>query len=727
MKNCKNCKLHETAKVNCIPGIGKYSARYIFLVDQPTYDGEEPLSNPQERMFLFKTLQSVGVDLRDCYITYSVAKCFPGLRKGKMIYAGISTARACKENLQRELDQLNPVKIFTLGLPALRAYANDNEIVPETCTLDNVTPLPSLRMVMTDVFMQEQFKESIQRALVRQVKIGNDWGSVQINDGIVEGEILQGVTYVASDVETTGLNWWDPMFTVTHAGFYWGENRGIVFNPKLNPTLYDAFLKLPQIVHNAAYEGNIYPKGTPVKADTLLLAHLHDPTQRLSLEAVSQRYLNVPVWKGRESDWMSWAKRNAQDIYCTWELYHTLWPKFNEKERRLHNIIELPSAIIYGGLKKKMIYINREFQWSLKRSLEERLMELSDELEREYGFTGNPNSPQQVSEFLYSDIPVPSRAEGKDIRSHSTDAVFLAELSVDYPQAQLIREYRKVRKILSNYIYDEPYLRPDIRPVGTVSGRASGKDGIQTFPRGLGVRKSFLPSRGMWVGGDLSQIELVICAILSGDKAMEKIYKEGLDIHAETCKAFIGEVTKENRNKAKPINFLLLYGGSAGMLRISALKDYGIRMTFDEAKSYRDQWFLRYNGVAQWHIDNAQTIYLHKEISSPLGQRYPMGKVFNPLTRDETIRQAHNYPVQGTGAKLCELGLIEAWKLDNDAPTLTLHDAVYNDTEEKDAEEFRITWHEKWQEAIDNYWPIEQRRGIPIRMETKIGRTLEDV
>ena len=69
------------------------------------------------------------------------------------------------------------------------------------------------------------------------------------------------------------------------------------------------------------------------------------------------------------------------------------------------------------------------------------------------------------------------------------------------------------------------------------------------------------------MAADYSQIELRIIAALSKDESMIKAFKNNEDIHKSTAskvfKVNINEVTNEQRNNAKTVNFGIIYGVSA--------------------------------------------------------------------------------------------------------------------------------------------------------------------
>lgn len=755
-----------------IDGIGNTKAKYVFVFDHPQTPNQEPAGGRDRKLF-FEILNEVGIDVNDVFITYAY-RFWPGTTRGKLNSVGISLYRRFSKLLIEELDYIQPEIVFPMGADATKWVLNDNNIkfaevrASFVNRLHKFYPLYNLRQIYYDPSIRNTVVGDIRRAINPEIFVGHDWGSgvkIAPSDTELHNCLLEAsrVGVVASDVETTGLEWWREDFQVTHYGAYWGDNRGVVFDPRTNREFYERFLQLKQRVYNSPYEGNVYPatcsQGLKVREqivdDGMILCYLLNPVdaqRSIGLQAMSRQYLNAEDWKGKEKTWEAWAKRNAYDVRCTWELVELAKERLNHKQLRLYKEIILPSAMILGGLKERKIIIDKDHQKHMQQKITARMREIQHELEFVYSFPfgGNPNSSEQCKEYLYKRRGIKMlRRGGYDI--DSTDSNVLAELALSHPEADLIRAYRKLKKVESNYIYDESFIRPDIRPCGTVSGRTAGKDGIQTHPRpnekylpGIIVRDSFLAERGTWVGGDLSQIELVTAAIKSKDPVMMRIYKEGGDIHNETCEGVFGvkptghekgceckdcKWHSENRYKAKPINFLTLYGGKAGMLRMTALKEYGVNFSYAEAAAYRAKFLDRYSGLAQWHIDRAREAIAQGYVDSPLGQRYPIPGIHStdPKKLEEAIRYALNWDNQGDGHYLNMLGLIAAYELDPFAPTITVHDFVGNSVYEQDAKEFGRAWKDSWQRKIDEFYPLEERHGVPIKMDVKIGKTLAKV
>ena len=109
---------------------------------------------------------------------------------------------------------------------------------------------------------------------------------------------------------------------------------------------------------------------------------------------------------------------------------------------------------------------------------------------------------------------------------------------------------------------------------GTIQGRITCKDpSAQTFPSEI---KNCICSRydkGVIVGIDLSQIELRVAALLSGEESMIESYMQGLDLHANRARTLWPDYDtghaqqKQRRQVGKMMNFADLFLASANTMR----------------------------------------------------------------------------------------------------------------------------------------------------------------
>jgi DNA polymerase I-like protein with 3'-5' exonuclease and polymerase domains len=100
------------------------------------------------------------------------------------------------------------------------------------------------------------------------------------------------------------------------------------------------------------------------------------------------------------------------------------------------------------------------------------------------------------------------------------------------------------------------------------------------------------------VACDWSQIEMRAAAWLYNDQALTRIFVENRDIHIESAARIAGvpaaNVTKEQRQAAKPVNYGALYGQSPAGLREYAFTDYGIELSLAEAERAQAGFFAAF-------------------------------------------------------------------------------------------------------------------------------------
>jgi DNA polymerase-1 len=238
-------------------------------------------------------------------------------------------------------------------------------------------------------------------------------------------------------------------------------------------------------------------------------------------------------------------------------------------------------------------------------------------------------------------------AAGFDLDSTKGDVL----ATIDHPLASLLRRYRSVMKLVSTYgakwakfLYSGRVFA-DWEQIGAESGRMScGTPNLQSLPRDKRYRRCFVAPPGrVLVKADYSQIELRIVAKWSNDQAMLAAYRDGLDLHVLTARHVLGitEVTAEQRQLAKALNFGLLYGMGTSGFRDYAKSRYDLDLTEEQARTYRDGFFNTYPGLIRWHR------------SVP---NYPVETRTSARRRRSNVEeftQKLNTPVQGTnGASL---------------------------------------------------------------------------
>lgn len=175
-------------------------------------------------------------------------------------------------------------------------------------------------------------------------------------------------------------------------------------------------------------------------------------------------------------------------------------------------------------------------------------------------------------------------------------------------------------------------------------------------------RKSFIPEEGHYlVSRDYSGQELRILANLSGETTWIETFLSGGDIHAQTAISVWGKenYSHDKRNMAKAINFGLVYGtGAQGLSN-------NIGSTVEEAQSYIDTFFKNFPNIDRFLQRQARLGGQNKQVTNYYGRIRRFNDYISRYNSNELspegVRRAYNFPIQGMGADVTKLGLLNVY------------------------------------------------------------------
>jgi uracil-DNA glycosylase family 4 len=341
----------------------------------------------------------------------------------------------------------------------------------------------------------------------------------------------------------------------------------------------------------------------------------------------------------------------------------------------------------------------------------------------------NLNSPPQVARLLFNELglDIVERNTDKDTGEETTpstrEAVLLRLAKVhDVPKA--IIKYRKWAKRITTYFDPWRFEHSDendrvhgsYKLFGTVTGRLSGEGGIQQVPRDPFMRSLFgAPPGRKFIQGDFSQIELRIAAMLANERRMLRTGKPK------------EQVTKEERKKAKAVNFGFLYGMGEDKFVDYAFENYDVDVSPDEAHRFREGYFNAYTALRAWHDRQKRLANRYKRVHSPLGRvrHLPDIDSGDKKVSSEAERQAINSPVQSCAS---DLMLISAIRLHPRLRELdvwivgTVHDSLLFDAPEENVlKACRII-----KEIMEDMDFVRRRFGaeitVPIVVDIEVGQ-----
>jgi DNA polymerase I len=373
--------------------------------------------------------------------------------------------------------------------------------------------------------------------------------------------------------------------------------------------------------------------------------------------------------------------------------------------RKLFDEIEMPLVDVLVEMEEAGIAVDLTYL----RDLGEEFAREVGRIEREaYDAVGHEfpiNSPKQLGSLLFEELKLPRGR--RTATGYSTDAGVLEDLRGAHPVIDKILEYREIEKLRSTYAEGLGGLvDPETRRVHTsydqavaATGRLSSRNpNLQNIPirtpLGRRIRRAFV-SGGTdlaLVAADYSQIELRIIAHVSGDPELTKAFREGVDVHRRTAAAGFGvseaDVTKEQRDVAKMLNFGIAYG----------MSDFGLsarmKMPRDEAQRFIDEYFKRYALVRRYVIETKAFATEQGYVETLLGRRRYIADMTSPnrSIRGGAERMAINMPIQGTAADIMKIAMRRVYdrlaKSDLDARVLLqVHDELVAEVPRHEVEE----------------------------------------
>jgi len=463
---------------------------------------------------------------------------------------------------------------------------------------------------------------------------------------------------------------------------------------------------------------------SPPYDDPLLMAYLLFPNRgKYELPDVVFELTGQTVTEGDERT--PWIER----------LFKELSPRTAQEVSRPYMEIELPLLPVLVDMELAGLRIDVDVLERMSREMGAQLDDLTRKICEIADCDFNINSPRQLGEILFDKLNLPRPRKLRKSGQYSTAVEILEELAAEHELPRLVLEYRQLSKFKSTYVDVIPKLidpktqrlHTSFHQAAASTGRLSSSNpNLQNIPvradLGRKIRGAFIPEEGWWfVSADYSQVELRILAHLSGDERLAEAFSAGEDIHRRTAAAVLGlpieAVTRQQRERAKAVNFGIVYGqtpfGLAQQLGISP----------EEAADFISRYFDQYQGV-QRYIENCLSLARDLGVTRTLFGRirqHPEINSRNGMRRSMAERTAINSPIQGTAADIIKLAMIRiAEELRREKlrtrMVLQVHDELIFEVPEQ---ELYIG------EAIRNLMQDVVQLNVPLTVDVKQGKTWE--
>ena len=409
----------------------------------------------------------------------------------------------------------------------------------------------------------------------------------------------------------------------------------------------------------------------------------------------------------------------AKAIY---ELKDVVTKELKDKNQyELYENIELPVTRILGEMEFAGTEIDLDVLKEMDTAFDETIEKLANDIYRISGTTFNISSPKQLGQVLFEDLGLKGGKKTKT--GYSTSQDVLEKIIDAHPVVPLVLEYRMLTKLSSTYlkglqeqVFPDNKIHTIYKQTLTHTGRLSSVDpNLQNIPvrseEGKLIRKAFVSHNGYLVSFDYSQIELRILAHMAHVTNLIDAFNQGKDIHRHTATLVFGvkdeEVTPQMRSQAKAVNFGIIYGMSE--FRLS--KDIG--MSISEARDFINKYFETYPEVKTYMDEVVETCKKQGYVSTLLNRkRYiPTINDKNFMVRQQAQRYAMNTPIQGTGADILKLAMIEVDKALKEKNLksqmiLQVHDELIFDVFEDELEEVMSLVKEKMENCIKMDVPL---------------------
>jgi DNA polymerase-1 len=432
----------------------------------------------------------------------------------------------------------------------------------------------------------------------------------------------------------------------------------------------------------------------------------------------------------------------AEDADITLRLCNKLKAKLDEQGMtELYETIEMPLVEVLATMEQHGIRVTPGILDAQRDALQERINELRKDILDRAKADFNPDSPKQLGEVLFNQLGF--KAIKKTKTGFSTNSEVLEKLDALPPEdleavaedaraiPGLMIEYRMLTKLVGTYlvalkeaIADDGRVHARFNQTGAATGRLSSSDpNLQNIPIrtevGRDIRKAFVADPGhKLIAADYSQIELRVLAHLSEDAALIDAFNKGQDIHSAVAAQVFGaepdEVTKEQRNRAKVINFGIIYGITA----------YGLARRIDDldnkaASALIDEYKQRFPGIDRFLETCIEKAKADGYVQTILGRRRAIPGIHdrNGQVRALAERLAINSVVQGSAADLIKLAMVNLQsRIEREQlPAkllLQIHDELVIESPAEHADAMAEVLVEEMRNAMELKVPLEVEPGI---------------
>jgi uracil-DNA glycosylase family 4 len=386
---CRLCKLNQYTDNVCEMGFGRNDADVMVVSRMPN-------SRTYQEM-IEAELMSAGVPLERTYFT-SVVKC-----RSFDVDPGKKDLKVCTETyLDAEIAAIKPKFILGFGNEALAALTPHSGIMKWRGRVEEINGAQVVATVSPASVTRNPGQKGAWQADLQLFAstIHGHAGTIQIPKmAIIDTKaklqklekLLWRATYISYDIETAGLDEWDPTGgIVSLAGtMVYPDDEGhdkllVWVIPLDHPQsvfrriwqqvlkfIAKAFARIPkQVAHNGKFDAKwlrAYGVHASVTFDTMLAAHLLDENRLKGLKPLARMLLGVAPWgidtkDLRNVDIRKIMKYNCLDTFYTHHIYLILREELIAQPRlhRIFRMLTIPANEKLIGVERRGIWIDRQ-------------------------------------------------------------------------------------------------------------------------------------------------------------------------------------------------------------------------------------------------------------------------------------------------------------------------------------------------------------------------------
>lgn len=414
------------------------------------------------------------------------------------------------------------------------------------------------------------------------------------------------------------------------------------------------------VMHNAAFDVRWLEAHSTWRApwdrlhDTMIEAHIIDPTQSVALKGLSRRLVDKRADAGEQL-----LKQAMHDNKWTWATipieYDPYWAygaldpvltahlhdifRADKQYPRVYDL-EMATRRVVSKMEQNGSPIDVEYCMQKHETLSQYVERVKDWGKEQFG--KSITSTQQLA-AIFTDLGAEITRTTKG-GAPSVDKYMLRMLAQQPAPvgslASIILDMRKADKLAGSYFKNfvemqiDGILHPSIKTLGARTGRMSMTNpALQTLPKGEAtVRDAFIPREGhKIVTCDYAQIEMRLMAHFAQDPKLQSVFNEadasGGDFFVQIGRDIYQDPAMEKSDKRRGLVKNTMYGKAYGAGAAKMAETAGVPL--EQMQAVVDAFDSRYPGVRQFqdHVERVGQTRLENEgipyILTPFGRRLP--------------------------------------------------------------------------------------------------------